>query len=255
MNTDSSTGTDFDSVSGAKAEARRGIEARPRLDRPGVGTVMASTWSVGTPERQRAAVDAIARAWTSRPWPAAGLLSYTVHIGTDGDTLFHYSQWTDRAAYDEFFRSSRDDRNAEIDAAVPGIERIALHEYTPYRSFRPGAGAAVPGAVVVVGAEFDGSDPDAPRAWVDLVLDAVASDPAPAPGGISAAFHLGTDGRRMLNYAEWESVQAHVEALAAPGTGIGSQTPEWRKVLAFPGVTANPFHRYLPALTLAPGAE
>lgn len=234
---------------------RRGTDARPDLARTDVGTVMASTWSVGTPERQRAAVEAIAEAWSGRPWPAVGLLSYTVHIGTDGDSLFHYSQWTDRAAYEEFFRTFRDDRNAEIDAAVPGIERIGIAEYAPYRSAGPAAGAAVPGAVVIVGAEFDGSDPDAPRAWVDLVLEALASDPAPATGGIRAAFHLGADGRRMLNYAEWESARAHEDAMAAPGTGIGSDTPQWARVLAFPGVTGNPFHRYLPALTLEPSAR
>ncbi|QES47353.1 antibiotic biosynthesis monooxygenase [Streptomyces venezuelae] len=232
-------------------------DARPDLAHPGVGHVKASTWRVGTPERQRAAVDAIARAWQSRPWPTVGLLSYTVHIGTDGDTLLHYSQWTDEAAYEEFSRTFRDDRNAEIDAAVPGIERVELHSYTPYRSLGlgPGAGTKAPGCVVAVEAEFDGTDPGAPQAWVDLVLDALATEPAPAPGGISGTFHLGTDDRRMLNYAEWESEQAHADALAAPGRGIGSDTPEWRKVLDFPGVTGNGFRRYLPALSLAPGPE
>ncbi|MER5933498.1 antibiotic biosynthesis monooxygenase [Streptomyces sp. NPDC002054] len=230
-------------------------DARPDLARPGVGHVKAGTWRVGTPERQRAAVDAIARAWQSRPWPAVGLLSYTVHIGTDGETLLHYSQWTDEAAYEEFSRTFRDDRNAEIDAAVPGIERVGLHSYTPYRSLGLGADTKTPGCVVAVDAEFEGTDPGAAKAWVDLVLDALESDPAPAPGGISGTFHLGTDGRRMLNYAEWESEQAHIDALAAPGQGIGSATPEWQKVLGFPGVTGNGFRRYLPALSLAPGAE
>jgi hypothetical protein len=54
---------------------------------------MVSTWRVGTPERQRSAVDAIARTWQSRPWPDVGLLSYSVLTGEDGDTLLHYSQW------------------------------------------------------------------------------------------------------------------------------------------------------------------
>ncbi|MBW5486040.1 antibiotic biosynthesis monooxygenase [Streptomyces bambusae] len=228
---------------------------RPDFSRPDVGVVMASTWRVGTPERQRAAVDAIAEAWRSRDWPAVGLLSYTVHIGTEGETLFHYSQWTDEGAYHEFVRTYRDDRNAEIDAAVPGIERVALHAYAPYRAVDTGKDA-VPGCVVVVDAEFDGSDAAAPRTFVDLVLDALATDPAPAPGGIAAHFHVGTDGTdgtRMLNYAEWETEEAHIEAMAAPGRGVGSGTPQWDAVLAFPGVTGDSVRRYVPALSLAPG--
>ncbi|MFJ3924713.1 antibiotic biosynthesis monooxygenase [Streptomyces sp. NPDC090022] len=179
-----------------------------------------------------------------------------MHIGTDGDTLFHYAQWTDEAAHQEFLRTDRDDRNAEIDAAVPGIERAGLHTYVPYRAIGPTAGGRAAdravGCVVVVEAKFGGTDPGRPRTWVDLVLAALESDPNPAPGGISGTFHLGSDGARMLNYAEWESEQAHIEALAAPGRGIGSQTPEWDKVLDFPAVTGNPVRRYLPALSLAP---
>lgn len=114
------------------------LDALPDLDRPGVGAVLASTWSVGTPERQRAAVEAIRRTWESRDWPDLGLLSYSVFIGTDGDTLLHYSQWTDEQAYDDFVRTYRGDRNAEIDAAVPGIERVALHRYTPALSLSAG---------------------------------------------------------------------------------------------------------------------
>ncbi|MFD3664106.1 antibiotic biosynthesis monooxygenase [Streptomyces sp. NPDC058659] len=120
-------------------------DARPDLYRPGVGTVLASTWRVGTPERQRAAVEAIRTAWESREWPELGLLSYSVFIGTDGDTLLHYSQWTAEQAYEDFVRTYRDDRNAEIDAAVPGIERVELHRYAlPHRS----AAAAGTGALV-----------------------------------------------------------------------------------------------------------
>ncbi|QGV81251.1 antibiotic biosynthesis monooxygenase [Streptomyces ficellus] len=229
--------------------------ARPDLRRPGTGVVKVSTWRVGTPERQRAAVDAIAAAWRRRDWPDVGLRSYTVHIGEDGDTLLHYSQWTSEEAYEEFFRSHRDERNAEIDAAVPGIERVALHSYALYRSAPPDPDDhRVPGCVVIVDVEFDGPDPDRQRAWVDGVFDALAGDPAPHPGGMSAHFHLGLDGTRVLNYAEWESAGAHVEALAAPGDGVGSDTPQWRKVLTFPGVVGGGVKRYAPALSLGAGA-
>lgn len=232
-----------------KSAAVRSV-IRPDFARAGVGAVKASTWRVGTPERQRAAVDAIAGAWQSRDWPAAALLSYTVLAGTDGDALFHYSQWANEAAYEEFFRTSRDDRNAEVDAAVPGIVRVGLDGYRPYRS--AGAAGATPGCVVVVEAGFDPAVPDAARAFVDLVLDAQATDPAPAARCLSGNFHLSPDGTRMLNYAEWDSEQAHAEALASPGPGIGSDTGQWHRVLDFPALAANSFRRYVPALALVP---
>ncbi|MFF5449231.1 antibiotic biosynthesis monooxygenase [Streptomyces sp. NPDC012888] len=223
---------------------------RPDFARPGVGEVKVSTWRLGSPERQRAAVDAIARTWQSRDWPDLGLLSYTVLAGTDGDTLLHYSQWTSHEAYEEYFRSLRDDRNSEIDAAVPGIDRVALHGYRHYRS--EGTPVRTPGSVVVVEADFDPAVPDAARTFTDLVFEALATDPSPAAGGLSGNFHLSVDGTRMLNYAEWESEQAHVDALAAPGDGIGSATPEWREVMEFPALRSSGFRRYVPALALAP---
>ncbi|WP_455355869.1 antibiotic biosynthesis monooxygenase [Streptomyces sp. SYSU K217416] len=233
--------------------AQVAFNALPDLFRPGVGTVMSSIWSVGTPERQRAAVDAIAKAWESRPWPSADLLSYSVYTGNDGDTLLHYSQWTSPAAFAEFTRLHRDERVQEIDAAVPGIERVRLGEYELYRSTaaRPGD-TRVPETVVIVDVEFDGPDPGRQRAWIDAVFEALGTDPHPHPGGISGHFHVSTDGTRVLNYAEWESEQAHIEALAAPGDGIGAATPQWQRVQNYPGVTGGGVTRYTPALRLTP---
>lgn len=228
--------------------------SRPDLTRSDAGIVKASTWDVGTPERQRRTVDAIREAWGSRDWPHPGLLSYTVHTGEDGKTLLHYSQWSEEESYHAFVAGARDERNADIDAAVPGIERLALHTFELYRSTAPRAGEArEPGCVVAVDVEFDGPDPARQRDWVDTVFEALGADPAPAPGGISGHFHLGTDGTRVLNYAEWESAQAHIDALAGPGDGIGSPTPQWTRVRNYPGVTGGAVKRYTPALSLVPG--
>ncbi|MFI1012154.1 antibiotic biosynthesis monooxygenase [Streptomyces sp. NPDC020965] len=235
-------------------------DARPDLGRSGVGVVKVSTWDVGTPERQHATVDAIATAWGSRRWPAVGLLSYTVHIGEDGRTLLHYSQWADEEAYQKFFRGYRDERNAEIDAAVPGIDRVGIHGYELYRGGVPEGDGRVPGAVVIVEVEFEGPDRERQRAWVDQVLTALAADEksgagrgGPRDAGISGWFHLGVDGDRVLNYAEWETADAHRAALAAPGEGIGGDGPEWAAVHAFPGVTGRRVTRYTPGLSISPG--
>ncbi|MGW0738081.1 antibiotic biosynthesis monooxygenase [Streptomyces sp. NPDC002851] len=224
--------------------------------RPDVGFVFASTWRVGTPERQQATVEAITKAWESRPWPHDGLLSYSVYTGTDGDTLLHYSQWRDLAAYDAFFaapENGRDTRNAEIDAAVPGIERVGLHKYELYRSGSLTGAAGerrMPGCIVTVEVEFDGPDPARQRDWVDSVFTALATEEHPHPGGISGHFHTSLDGTRVLNYAEWESEQAHIAALAAPGDGVGSATEEWRRVQEYPGMVRSVVSRYLPAVSL-----
>ncbi|MFF0424301.1 antibiotic biosynthesis monooxygenase [Streptomyces sp. NPDC004520] len=226
---------------------------RPDLHRPGLGAVLASTWRVATPERQRAAVDAIRKAWESREWPDLGLLSYSVYLGTDGDTLLHYSQWTEQQAYDDFVRTYRDDRNAEIDAAVPGIERVVLHRYAPpHRSAVLGAesAGAVPGAIAVVEADFDGPDAGRQEAWTEAVLAALEDDQGkrPARGGIGAHFHRSVDGTRVLNLAEWESEQAHAAWQAEVPLGEA-----WRRVRAYPGLVGTRVRRYTPALSLEAG--
>ncbi|WP_405695740.1 antibiotic biosynthesis monooxygenase [Streptomyces sp. NBC_01185] len=229
------------------------FDSRPDLTRPDAGIVKVSTWGVGTPERQRLTVEAVRAAWAAREWPHPGLLSYTVHTGEDGKTLLHYSQWSGEEAYQEFVRSGRDARNTEIDAAVPGIERLGPHTFELYRSGSRGSGTREPGCVVIVDVEFAGPDPARQRGWVDAVFEALATETEPVPGGISAHFHVGTAGDRVLNYAEWESARAHIDALAGDGEGVGTPSPQWERVQAYPGVTGGGVHRDTPALGLAAG--
>ncbi|MEU2071931.1 antibiotic biosynthesis monooxygenase [Streptomyces anulatus] len=228
---------------------------RPDPARADARLAKVSTWNVGTRRRQREAVDAIRKAWESREWPHPGLLSYSVYAGEDGATLLHYSQWTGEQAYQDFVRESRDIRNAEIDAAVPGIERLGLHTYELYRSGPRAAGdTRETGCLVIVEAEFDGPDPARQRAWVDAVFEALGEEADLPAGGIAAHFHVSTDGTRVINYAEWESAEHHIAALAAPGDGVGSPSPHWERVHTYPGMTGGGgVHRYTPALSMEPG--
>jgi hypothetical protein len=105
---------------------------------------------------------------------------------------------------------------------------------------------------VIVDIEFEGPDPDRQRAWVDAVVEALEDEPHPHPGGIGGHFHLGTDGTRILNYAEWESAQAHLDALAAPGDGSGSAMDRWKRVQTWPGLKSSVVSRYDHALGLVP---
>ncbi|GAA2407538.1 antibiotic biosynthesis monooxygenase [Streptomyces glaucosporus] len=222
------------------------MPVHPDPTRPDSGAALFSTWDVGTPERQRAAVEAIAATWEKRPWPTPELLSYSVYAGTDGRTLLHYSQWTSQEAYDAFVRDHRQERNDEIDAAVPGIERVELLRTRLYRSFppEPEGERPEPGCVVIVDVTFEGPDEERQRAWVDAVGEAIATDAGLPSGGISGHFHLGLDGTRVVNYAEWESEQAHIDALKAPGEGIGTTTPQWQRVQNFPGMVRSDVRRY-----------
>lgn len=139
----------------------RRTDAHPRLDRPDVLAPFFSTWRVGTPERQRQTVDAVARTWGGRSWPAEDLRGYHVYTGHDGSTLLHHSQWASEQAYEAFRRTQRQERVDEIDTAVPGIERLGLGRYRRYRSAtrEDGAAAAVPGCVVIVDVEFEDPTP------------------------------------------------------------------------------------------------
>lgn len=227
---------------------------RPDPARTDAGIAKAGTWDVGTPQRQEETVDAIRKVWGSREWPHPGLLSYSVHAGEDGATLLHYSQWTGEQAYQDFVREGRDTRNAEIDAAVPGIERLGLHTYELYRSgLRDEGDTRETGCVVIVDVEFDGPDAARQRDWVDSVFEALGQEESLPAGGIAAHFHVGTDGTRVLNYAEWESAEHHIAALAAPGEGVGSPSPLWERVQKYPGMTGGGVHRYTPALSMGPG--
>ncbi|MDF3148009.1 MULTISPECIES: antibiotic biosynthesis monooxygenase [unclassified Streptomyces] len=230
----------------------RRTDTHPDLTRPEVGAPFFSTWRVGTPLRQKQSVEAIAGTWEGRSWPADDLLGYYVYTGHDASTLLHYSQWASEQAYEAFVKVHRQKRNDEIDTAVPGIERLWLGRYRHYRSARREGDPRVPGCIVVVDIEFEGPDPDRQRAWVDAVFEALESEPNPHPGGISGHFHLSTDGTRVLNYAEWESAQAHIDALAAPGDGIGSATELWHRVQNWPGLKSSTVSRYDYALGLVP---
>lgn len=208
---------------------------------------------MGTPSRQRQTVEAVAETWERRPWPADGLLGYYVYTGHDSFTLLPHSRWVDEQADAAYVATRRQERVDEVDTAVPGY-RTAVAGPVPVlpqsRSGRPGgAGARLHRDR---GCGVRRPRPERQRAWVDAVVEALEGEPNPHPGGICAHFHLGTDGTRVLNYAEWESAQAHLEALAAPGDGIGSGTARWERVQTWPGLKSSTVGRYDHGLGLLP---
>ncbi|GGK02664.1 antibiotic biosynthesis monooxygenase [Streptomyces camponoticapitis] len=230
------------------------ITTLPEITRPGVGVVKVGTWLVDKPERQRATVSAISEVGPSQEWPDPRLLSWSLMVGEDGRSLLHYSQWRDEAGYQDFFRTGRDAYEAEIDAAVPEIERAGPGSYELYRSETAAEGdTREPGCVVIVDIEFEGPDRGRQREWTDTVVAALANDVHMGPAAIAAHFHVSTDGTRVLNYAEWENAEGHIAALNSPGEGIGSSTELWERVRNFPGRVSSTVNRYTPAISLSPG--
>ncbi|QKV92604.1 antibiotic biosynthesis monooxygenase [Streptomyces sp. NA02950] len=254
------------SASGSTSSASSADPSRPRpagplpdLARPDVGAALFSTWSVGTPERQRAAVDAIAAAWDSRPWPTPDLLSYNVYAGTDGDTLMHLSQWSSEESYHAFVREHRTERIADIDSAVPGIKRMGIGNFRRYRGFSGTAGgtAPAPGLIVVIDIDFDAPDPVLRRNWVDAVIETLRT--VPRPGLISADFHLNLDGRarlgtdraRVLNYAQWTDEEAYEAAVLADRRPGGPAARD--RMRGLPGFARSESMRYHFARSFTPG--
>ena len=232
--------------------ARR-TETYPNLARPDAEAPFFSTWRVGTPERQREAVDAIAATWERQAWPVEGGLGYYVYAGHDGTTLLHHSQWARERDYEAFVKAQRQERVDEIDTAVPGIERVALDRYRRYRSRERAAGdTRVPGLVVTVRIDFEEGAAERRREWVDLVLGALVEPLESDRGLISAHFHLSQDGTHVLNYAEWESPESYDMAIAGSGEGHESTGARWELVRTHPSVTSFTSSRYSYVLGLVP---
>jgi hypothetical protein len=214
----------------------RRTDTHPDLTRPETGAPFFSTWRVGTPERQRRTVEAIARTWERRSWPVRDLFGYHIYTGHDGTTLLHHSQWASEPAYEAFRKTHRQERNDEIDTAVPGVERVQLDRYRYHRSAARAAGdQRVPGLIVTVRVDFEPGAAEKRGDWVDLVL---RSSPVAERGLIAAHFHLSTDGTHVLNYAEWETDEAYDKAIAAPVDA------EWERVRTYPGIKGFTGSRY-----------
>ena len=201
----------------------------PDPARTDAGMALVVERAAGGAARLVSTADAVIAAWQSDPWPD-GLLSYSLFLDTDGDLLMHYAQWTS------------EDR-------LPPLAHLS--EHTRYRLYRGGrsSGGAVPGAIVAVRVDTD--DDALAHTWVDAVFEALDQDGDLPTGGLGAFFHISTGGRRVLNYAEWVSADAHKNALAATGRGI-SQGPLWDKVQNMPGVRPQSVTRYRLYKTLLP---
>lgn len=220
-----------------------GADAMPDLARTDVGLVLVGEWGTTDPEHQRAAADAALDAWDRVDRPAE-LLSHSCLLGTDGQSLLHYIQWASEDACRRFVSTTRPRWVDAVDQAVSGIRHRRVVPYRPYRSVIPDAPAGTVGCIVTVAFETDGAAQA--RAWVDALAD---TDHVGPPGMVSAHFHVGHDGTRILNYAEWIDVASHQASVEhRPERAQASRSAQQivDVVDKTPGVRFLEFNRYRP---------
>ncbi|MDJ1135000.1 antibiotic biosynthesis monooxygenase family protein [Streptomyces iconiensis] len=165
--------------------------ALPDVRRSGAPHVWVARWRLGEQSGAARTREGLAAWWGSVPWPG-GTVSATAYVAEDGDNALGYVRC-----------SAPSPRTADILRAPHGAEAVA---YGLRRSVVPETGG-VPTCMVAVTFGTAG-----PRAASDLVgavagqLEAAAPE---CPGLVSAHFHVSLGHDRVLNYAEWESPEAH----------------------------------------------
>ncbi|MEV0323712.1 antibiotic biosynthesis monooxygenase [Streptomyces sp. NPDC050658] len=178
--------------------------AFPDVRRADAGTILVSSWIVPSPDVQSRAADLVIGEWERQERPDA-MLSLTTFLSVDGGEVLNYAQWTDDDAHKEWVRTRRPAAIGRVDEAVPGIERPGVVRYALHGSYAPGEYTALsPGALVTPAFETEG--PQAQRALSDAVI-ALLERIRPA-GLLGAHWHLSKDGRKVLNYAEWQDMAA-----------------------------------------------
>lgn len=169
----------------------------PDVAHPAVALVVISPLYVGVPQQQKEVADEALARWSRTPMPQ-GLVSLSVFASLDGEALLAYAQWTGDDAYSAYLRTAERGPLDLIDAV----------RYRLFRSMDDTLGE--PGCVIT--ATFDVDGPERQRHIVNALAGA-ASRVEPFPGALSAHFHLSVDGTRVLNYAEWTSLEAHDRAM------------------------------------------
>ncbi|GAB7032741.1 antibiotic biosynthesis monooxygenase [Streptomyces sp. NPDC021749] len=107
-------------------------------------------------------------------------------------------------------------------------------------------------AGTVLISEWDAGSPEGQRAVLDGVARAWQETPLPA-GFLSRVLFAGTDGRSVLDYAQWTSDAAHDEFLRGEGTGLRERIAD---VLASVGDVGTPVPaRYRLHRSLLPQGE
>ncbi|MFD7288161.1 putative quinol monooxygenase [Streptomyces sp. NPDC059863] len=171
----------------------------PDLRRTDVASVFVGQRYVPSEEEAGTVLEQTVAEWSGAPWPA-GILSLSCFLSSEKDTVLTYAQCADGDSYQSFTRSLR------------GPAGAGAVEYRPRSSVVPPGASGVPGCVIIATFDVDGAERQdrVMNSLVDVLDVAPAEQP---PGMLSANFHTSVDASRVLNYAEWTSVEAHLAFL------------------------------------------
>ncbi|MEV6421205.1 hypothetical protein [Streptomyces sp. NPDC051662] len=199
--------------------------AGPDLRRTDVESVFVGQRYVRSEKEALTVLEQNVAEWSGAPWPA-GILSFSCFLSSEKDTVLTYAQCADGDSYRPFARSLR------------GPAGAGAVEYRPRRSVVPPGVSGVPGCVVIATFDVDGAErqDQVMNSLVDVLDVAPAEQP---PGMLSANFHTSVDASRVLNYAEWTSVGAHLAFLDS-----GTREKTLRVSGDVPGVRPIGFRRY-----------
>lgn len=211
----------------------------PAITRPDSGIALVSKWTVEDSRYQKAAGDAAAEVWDHLPWPG-GLLSHSVYLGSDGTTIMQYSQWTNEEAIEAFQQNHLPERAKKAYETVPGLERVEAVRYRLYRSMISERPFRRPGCIILVSFETD--SPELQKTFVNSLIKTVENrSVSHHHGSIASHFHLSTDGKRVLNYAEFTSERAHDEMLQS---SLQKDDAVPRLISSIPGLKPLGFERF-----------
>lgn len=209
----------------------------PNITNSDAGIALVSKWRVENSDYQELAGNAAADAWEYMSWPK-GLLSHNIYLGNDGQSILQYFQWTGEEEVDAFLQKNSKE-NGENNS-LTGLDRVELMKYRYYRSLLSKNPARRPESIVIVGFETDGTERQ--EAFIDALFDVVESRPnRHHPGSIASHFHLSTDGKRIMNYAEFTSEKAHEEMLK---TQLRQDDDVPRLIKSMPGLKPLGFERF-----------
>lgn len=201
------------------ATSRTGSAPVPALPAAGAARapfVASTRWRVtGGRARQQAAADAALAAWRREPWPS-GLLALDCFLSTDGTLVWFLAGWESAEAHQRGRRAPRW-RGVTEAAARPEADVALAHAVTAraHGPFGTVTGEpAWPGCTVLVTIDTDQA------ALQPVVAGTIAAHVAsPPPGSLGGRLFFATDGRHVLNYAEWTSEEVHREAVGSPVLG------------------------------------
>lgn len=138
-----------------------------------------------------------------------GLISFTVHDGTDGERVVTYGQWrsgAELAAAEAVAMFPRTDLALAADPRLFAV--VYTNDVSPH-----GVTAISEDNEMATFINVMHTTPDQQGALVDYVIGNDNTVFTPHPGFRSANFHRSLDGERVVNYSHWDSEASFLDAI------------------------------------------